>query len=293
VTSAAGIRPRRSVLYMPASNDRALEKAKQIHCDGLILDLEDAVAPDAKPAAREAASAAARSGEYGAREVVIRVNAADTRWHDDDLAAASAAAPDAILVPKVDSGAEVRALVAAMEQHGAPERTALWVMVETPVAMLHAEEIAGASARLAVLVMGTNDLAKELYAEHVPGRHPLLPGLGLALLAARATGKAILDGVFNDVKDIEGFLAECRQGREMGFDGKTLVHPGQVEGANETFAPSEATIAEARGILAAWEEGRASGAGVVTYQGRMVEHLHVESATRTLALHDAINRLRT
>jgi citrate lyase subunit beta/citryl-CoA lyase len=180
-----------------------------------------------------------------------------------------------------------------MEQHGAPERTALWVMVEKPVAMLHAEEIAGASGRLAVLVMGTNDLAKELYAEHVPGRHPLLPGLGLALLAARATGRAILDGVYNDVKDIDGFLAECRQGREMGFDGKTLVHPGQVEGANEAFAPSEEAVADARGILAAWEEGRASGAGVVTYQGRMIEHLHVESATRTLALHDAITRLRT
>jgi citrate lyase subunit beta/citryl-CoA lyase len=276
---------------MPASNDRALEKAKQIPCDGLILDLEDAVAPDAKPTAREAACAAARSGEYGAREVVIRVNAADTRWHDDDLAAASAAGPDAILVPKVDSGAEVRALVAAMEQHGAPERTALWVMVETPVAMLHAEEIAGASGRLAVLVMGTNDLAKELNAEHVPGRHPLLPGLGLALLAARATGKAIIDGVYNDVKDIAGFLAECRQGREMGFDGKTLVHPGQVEGANEAFAPSAEAVEDARGVLAAWEEGRASGAGVVTYQGRMVEHLHVESAARTLALHDAITRL--
>jgi citrate lyase subunit beta/citryl-CoA lyase len=294
VTSAAtGIRPRRSVLYMPASNERALEKAKQLPCDGLILDLEDAVVPDAKPAARDAACAAVRSGEYGAREVVIRVNAAETRWHDDDLAAACATGPDAILVPKVDSGAEVLALVAAMEQHGAPGRTALWVMVETPVAMLHAEEIAGASARLAVLVMGTNDLAKELYAEHVPGRHPLLPGLGLALLAARATGKVILDGVYNDVKDTDGFLAECWQGREMGFDGKTLIHPGQVDGANEAFAPSGQAVADARGILAAWEEGRASGAGVVTYQGRMIEHLHVESATRTLALHDAITRRST
>ena len=222
-------RARRSVLYMPSSNERALEKAKSIPCDGLILDLEDAVAPDAKPAAREAACAAAASGDYGRREVTIRVNGADTEWHADDLAAACAAGPAAIVVPKVNSADAVRTLVDALEKHGAPDHTTLWAMVETPYAMLHAEEIAGASERLSVLVMGTNDLAKELYAEHVPGRHPLLPGLGLALLAARASGKVILDGVYNDVKDAEGFLDECRQGREMGFDGKTLIHPGQVE----------------------------------------------------------------
>ena len=236
----AGFRPRRSVLYMPSSNARALEKAKTIPCDGLILDLEDAVAPDAKPAAREAACAAVGSGEYGRRELTIRVNGTDTEWHADDMAAACAAGPDAIVVPKVDTAAAVRSLVEAMERHGAPDHTTLWAMVETPVAMLHAEEIAAASDRLSVLVMGTNDLVKELYAEHVPGRQPLLAGLGLALLAARATGKAIIDGVYNDVKDVDGFLAECRQGREMGFDGKTLIHPGQVEGANEAFAPSPA-----------------------------------------------------
>jgi citrate lyase subunit beta/citryl-CoA lyase len=162
-------------------------------------------------------------------------------------------------------------------------------MVETPRAMLHAEEIAAASERLNVLVMGTNDLAKELYAEHVPGRHPLLTGLGLALLAARATGKVILDGVYNDVKDAEGFLDECRQGREMGFDGKTLIHPGQVEGANEVFAPSEQAVEDARGILEAWEAG--AGSGVVTHNGRMIESLHVESATRTLRVHEAISKL--
>src|SRR5688572_30581302 len=212
-------RPRRSVLYMPSSNERALEKAKSIPCDGLILDLEDAVAPEAKPAAREAACAAVRSGGYGRRELTIRVNGADTEWHADDLAAACAAGPDAIVVPKVNSADAVLALVEAMAGHGAPEHTALWAMLETPYAMLHAEDIAGASERLTVLVMGSNDLTKELYAEHVPGRQPLLPGLGLALLAARATGKVILDGVFNDVKDDTGFAAECRQGRELGFDG--------------------------------------------------------------------------
>ncbi len=280
------LRPRRSVLYMPASNERALDKAKTLACDGLILDLEDAVAPDAKPMAREAACAAASSGEYGAREVTIRVNGADTEWHRDDLAAACAAGPDAIVVPKVSSADAVLELVEAMARFDAPEHTTLWAMVETPAAMLHAEEIAGASDRLTVLVMGTNDLAKELYAAHVPGRLPLLPGLGLALLAARATGKAILDGVYNDVHDADGFLAECRQGRELGFDGKTLIHPGQVEGANAAYAPSEQEVEDARGVLEAWDAGR--GAGVVTYRGRMVEHLHVESARRTLAIAEAI-----
>ena len=285
---SSAFRPRRSVLYMPSSNARALEKAKTIPCDGLILDLEDAVAPDDKPAAREAACNAVQSGEYGNRELTIRVNGADTEWHAADLAAACAAGPDAIVVPKVSSADAVLELVEAMAGHEAPEHTKLWAMVETPYAMLHAEEIAAASDRLTVLVMGTNDLAKELYAEHVPGRQPLLAGLGLALLAARATGKAIIDGVYNDVKNLDGFLAECRQGREMGFDGKTLIHPGQVDGANETFAPSEQAVEDARGILAAWD---ARDSGVVTYNGRMIENLHVESAQRTLAISEAIATL--
>lgn len=282
-------RPRRSVLYMPSSNARALEKAKSLPCDGLILDLEDAVAPDAKESAREAACAAAASGEYGRREVTIRVNGIGTQWHDADIAAASQAGPDAIVVPKVNSADEVRALVAAMEKAGAPEKTTLWAMVEMPIAMFNAYEIAAASPRLSVLVMGTNDLVKELYAEHVPGRQPLLTGLGMALLAARATGTAILDGVYNDVKNTEGFLAECAQGRQMGFDGKTLIHPGQVAGANEAFAPSPEAVEDARGILAAWEEGK--GAGVVTYNGKMIENLHVESAQRILTMHDSIQAL--
>jgi len=285
----SNFKPRRSVLYMPSSNERALEKAKSIACDGLILDLEDAVAPDAKPSARLAAAAAASSGEYGRRELTIRVNGMDTQWHQDDMRAACEAGPDAIVVPKVSSVEAVKALVDTMAKYDAPDKTRLWAMIETPQAMLHAESIAGADDRLEVLVMGTNDLVKELYAEHVPGRQPLLTGLGLALLAARATGKSILDGVYNNVKDNEGYLAECRQGREMGFDGKTLIHPGQVEGANQAFAPSEQAVADARGIRQAWEEGK--GAGVVTYNGRMIENLHVESAERILSMHEAITLL--
>ncbi|CAN5571964.1 CoA ester lyase [soil metagenome] len=288
-TSGAAFRPRRSVLYMPSSNAKALEKAKTLPIDAVIFDLEDAVAPDAKPSARESACAAVTSGEYGKRELTIRVNGLGTEWHDDDLAAACAAGPDGIVVPKVNSAEEVRGLVAAMEAAGAPEHTLLWAMVETPEAIFNVRELAAASDRLGVLVMGTNDLVKELYAEHVPGRAPLLTSLSLALLAARAAGIAILDGVYNDVRNAEGFLAECEQGRQMGFDGKTLIHPGQVEPANEQFAPSEAAVAEARGILEAWEAGK--GSGVVTYDNKMVENLHVESAERTLSIAEAIAAL--
>jgi citrate lyase subunit beta/citryl-CoA lyase len=288
--------PLRSVLYMPSSNERALEKAKSIACDGLILDLEDAVAPDAKPAAREAAAAAAASGDYGRRAVTIRVNGLGTEWHDDDIVAASQAGPAAIVVPKVDSADDVARLVAAMEKAGAPDHTRLWAMVETPVAILSALEIARASQRLGAFVLGTNDLVKELYAEHVPGRAPILPSLHTALLAGRAAGIAVIDGVYNDVKDAEGFLAECEQGRQMGFDGKTLIHPGQVEGANRAFAPSEQAVDDARGLIDTWEDARresGGGAGVVTYNGRMVENLHVESARRTLAIDEAIRALGT
>ncbi len=273
----AGFTPLRSVLYMPGSNERALEKAKSIPCDGLILDLEDAVAPDAKPAAREAACAAAASGDYGRRTVTIRVNGLGTEWHDADLAAASQAGPDAIVVPKVDSAEEVRGLVAAMEAAGAPNHTRLWAMVETPVAILGALEIARASERLGAFVLGTNDLVKELYAEHVPGRAPILPSLHTALLAGRAAGIAVIDGVFNDVKDTAGFLAECEQGRQLGFDGKTLIHPGQVDGANSAFAPSAEAVEDARGLIEAFE---AAGSGVATYKTKMVENLHVEPARR-------------
>ena len=283
-------RPRRSVLYMPSSNERALEKAKSIPCDAIIFDLEDAVAPDAKPVAREAAAAAVQSGEYGRRELIFRVNGLDTQWHAEDLAAAAKAGPDVVLVPKVNSAEEVQQLVAALEAAGAPEKTTLWAMVETPIAMLNALSIAQASDRLTGFVMGTNDLVKELYAEHMPGRQPVITGLGLALLAARAAGIVIIDGVYNDLKNTEGFVAECEQGRQMGFDGKTLIHPGQVEGANTAFTPSEQAISDALGLIDAFGS---SHEGVVTYNGRMVENLHVESARRTLAIAEGIRALQT
>ncbi|AIJ20181.1 citrate lyase subunit beta [Amycolatopsis methanolica 239] len=282
------MKPRRSVLYMPGANERALEKAKTLPADALILDLEDAVAPDAKEAARERVCAAAASGDYGSREVTIRVNGLDTEWHDADLRAAAQAGPAAVVVPKVNSAAEVHNIERALELGGAPDSTKIWAMVETPVAMLHAEEIASASERLTVLVMGTNDLAKELHAEFVRGRAPLLGGLSLCLLAARATGKVILDGVYNDVKDLAGFEAECLQGRQFGFDGKTLIHPGQIEPCNRVFAPSDDEVAQARKIIAAFEEAKSEGRGVVTVDGRMIENLHVENAQRILALAEAI-----
>ncbi|MGA6162862.1 HpcH/HpaI aldolase/citrate lyase family protein [Amycolatopsis magusensis] len=282
------MRPRRSVLYMPGANERALEKAKTLPADALILDLEDAVAPDAKEAARERVCAAA--GSYGSREVTIRVNGLDTEWHDADLRAAAQAGPAAVVVPKVNSAREVHNIERALELGGAPAETKIWAMLETPVAMLHAEEIARASERLTVLVMGTNDLAKELHAEFVPGRAPLLGGLSLALLAARAAGKVILDGVYNDVKDTAGFEAECRQGRQFGFDGKTLIHPSQLEPCNRIFAPSDEEIATAQKITAAFEEARAAGRGVVTVDGRMIENLHVENARRILDLAEAIGK---
>jgi citrate lyase subunit beta/citryl-CoA lyase len=284
-------RPRRSVLYMPAANDRALEKAKTLPADAIIFDLEDSVAPDAKDAAREKACAAAKDPGYGHRELIIRVNSMDTRWYADDVRVACQAGPDAILVPKVSSAAEVHQIEQALEADGAPDRTAIWAMVETPIAMLHAEEIATASRRLTVLVMGTNDLAKELHAQHVPGRHPLITGLGLCLLAAKATGTGILDGVYNNVKDPEGFEAECLQGRQMGFDGKTLIHPGQVEPCNRAYAPTEQEIEEARIILKVWEEALAEGRGVATVNGRMIENLHVADARRILDTHEAITEL--
>ncbi len=280
--------PLRSVLYMPSSNAKAVEKAKSLPVDGVIFDLEDAVAPDAKPSARDAAAAAVASGDYGKRTLTIRVNGIGTEWHEDDLTAAAQAGPDGIVVPKVNSADEVRSLVAAIEKAGAPDKTLLWAMVETPEAIFNVRELAAASDRLGVLVMGTNDLVKELYAEHVPGRAPLSTALSLSVLAARAAGVAILDGVYNDVRDTDGFLAECRQGREFGFDGKTLIHPGQVEGANDTFAPSEQAVADARGLIEAFEN---SSGGVVTYNGRMIENLHVESAKRTLSIAEAVQAL--
>ncbi|MGL5928198.1 MAG: HpcH/HpaI aldolase/citrate lyase family protein [Dermatophilaceae bacterium] len=288
MTDVPVYRPRRSVLYLPASNERALAKAATLPVDGLILDLEDAVSPGDKDQARENACAAASSGRYGAREVTIRVNGPGTEWHDDDLAAACAAGPDGIVVPKVADAERVRHLARSIERHQGSERTRLWVMVETPGAVLAAADLARASDRLAAIVLGTNDLVKELGARHVPGRAPIQAALQQVLLAGRAAGVAVLDGVYNDVRDIDGFTAECRQGRDLGFDGKTLVHPSQVDPCNAAFSPSTEEVSEARGILAAWDDG--AGRGVVVYRGRMVESLHVDMARRVLAVDAAVNR---
>ncbi|WP_308207053.1 CoA ester lyase [Aeromicrobium sp. CnD17-E] len=288
-TTPAPIRPRRSVLYMPGANERALEKAKSIDADALILDLEDSVAPDAKVQGRENVVAAVRSGEYGHRELAIRVNSIGTEWHDADVEAASQAGPDAILVPKVESAEQVLALVEALERHGAPDHTQLWAMIETPRALLHAEEIAAAHERLTVVVMGTNDIVNETYGLHVPGRNAtVLTSLAWTLLAVRAAGKVVIDGVYNAVKDPEGFEAEARQGREMGFDGKTLIHPSQVEPANVAFAPSADDVERAQGLIDTFEEAKAAGQGVVTFNGKMVEELHVRDARRILAFHEAL-----
>jgi citrate lyase subunit beta / citryl-CoA lyase len=286
------LRPRRSVLYMPGANERALEKAKTIPADALILDLEDAVAPDAKPEARERVCAAASSGEYGLKEVTIRVNGLDTQWGLDDLRAAAKAGPAAVVVPKINSVDDIRTVERALEEGGAPDTTKVWAMLETPSGILSAVDICSSSERLAVLVMGTNDIAKELHAEQIPGRQPLLHALQTCLLAARFAGKVILDGVYNDIKNAEGFEAECVQGRQLGFDGKTLIHPSQVDPCNEVFAPTEADVEQAGRIIAAFEEAEAAGKGVVTVDGRMIENLHVDNARRTLAIHEAIGRLQ-
>lgn len=280
------LRPRRSVLYMPAANERALEKAKTIPADAIIFDLEDAVAPDAKGDARRQACDAVRSGAYGHRELTIRCNALDTEWGADDLDVAAAAGPAAVVVPKIDGADQVTEVVARLDAAGG-SRIAVWPMIETPSAIFAVREIA-AHPRVAVLVMGTNDLAKELRAPLVPGRHPLVPHLATAVLAAREANRVILDGVYNDVRDPEGLLAECVQGMEMGFDGKTLIHPAQVEPANETWAPSAEQVDEARRIIAAFDEALAAGRGVVTVDGRMIENLHVDNARRVLAVADAI-----
>jgi citrate lyase subunit beta / citryl-CoA lyase len=281
-------RPRRSVLYMPGANERALEKAKGLPADALILDLEDAVAPDAKVEARDRVCAAAADGGYGHREVAIRANGLDTAWFTDDVAAIAEVGPDALLVPKVGSVDDVRAIEDALERAGAPDHTSIWAMLETPSAVLRAADITAASERLTVLVMGTNDLVKELQAEFVPGRAPLLPSLSWCVLAARDAGKAILDGVFNDLDDADGFEEECRQGKTFGFDGKTLIHPKQLEPCNRVFAPADDEVDRARRVIEAFEEAQREGRGVVTVDGRMIENLHVDQARRTLAQAEAI-----
>ena len=275
---------------MPAANERALEKAKSIAADAIIFDLEDAVAPDAKDAARPNACAAASSGEYGTRELTIRCNGLDTPWGAADLAAAATSGATAVVIPKVASVAYVDEISTHLDAAGAPATMGIWAMIETPTAIFDVRAIA-AHPRVVVLVMGTNDLARELRAALVPGRQPLLAHLATALAAAREAGKVILDGVYNDVKDLDGFRAECIQGAQMGFDGKTLIHPGQVDIANDVWAPTPEEISYARRVIAAFDEGLASGRGVVTVDGRMIENLHVANAQHTIAVADAIAAL--
>jgi len=284
------LRPRRSVLYMPSSNEKALEKAKTIPADALIFDLEDAVAPDAKPAARANAVAAAKSGAYGHREVTIRCNGLDTQWGADDIAAAAKSGASAVVIPKIADTKQLDAVSQHLTAAGAPADMKIWAMVETPTAIFNARAIA-AHPRVAVLIMGTNDLAKELRATQVRGRSPLVPHLATALLAAREADKIILDGVFNDVKDLDAFRAECEQGMQMGFDGKTLIHPGQVDICNEVWAPTDADVDYARRVIAAFDEAQAEGRGVITVDGRMIENLHVDNARRVLSVQAAIDAL--
>lgn len=286
------VRPRRSALYMPGANTRALEKARTLPADALIFDLEDAVAPEAKEAARTNVVLAAESRAYGKREIVIRCNGLGTPWGEADITAIAQSGADAVLVPKVESAAQVTHVVSLLDTAGAPATMAVWAMMETPKGMLRAEEIAGAHPRLGLFVMGTNDLVKDMRARHTPMRLPMITALGIGMLAARAYGLAILDGVYNDIQDTAGFRAVCQQGLEMGFDGKTLIHPSQVEPCNEIFAPSAAELEMAGKIVAAFRTAQAEGKGVVTVDGRMIENLHVEQAERALALASAIKELQ-
>lgn len=282
------VKPRRSVLYMPGSNARALEKARDLPADAVILDLEDAVAPDAKDAARDQVIAAVKAGGFGAREVVIRANALGTEWGRADLAAIAQSGADAVLLPKVESAADIHRAEQTLTNAGAPDTLAIWSMIETPRAILHLEAIADASERQKVWVMGTNDLVKDMRAQFVPGRAPLLPVLTFAVLAGRAGGLTILDGVFNDIKDEDGFAQECQQGLDMGFDGKTLIHPSQLAPANQIFAPTEDEVAFAKQVIAAFEAPEAAGKGVLKVEGKMVELLHRDQALRTVAIAEAI-----
>jgi citrate lyase subunit beta/citryl-CoA lyase len=284
-------RPRRSALYLPGNNARAQEKAKALPADVLIFDLEDAVGPDAKADSRAKVCDAINFEDYRPREIVVRINGLGTDWHGDDLAAVAGSGADGVLVPKVETGQQVQALIDALDALGAPTSLQLWAMIETPRAFLRIEEIVSASERLGVLVIGTNDLVNDLHGLHVAGRAPVLPALALAVLGARATGKAIFDGVFNAIKDDTGFKAEARQGREMGFDGKTLIHPSQIAPANEVFGPSQDELDDARNIVSAYEQAQAAGESVITVDGRMIESLHVRDAQRILALADRIDEL--
>lgn len=284
----APLRPRRSVLYMPGANARALDKARTLDADALILDLEDAVAPDAKAQARTQVAAALREGGYGRRECIVRVNALDTPWGLDDVRAIAQAGADAVLLPKVESPAQLAALAQALDAAGAPADLPLWAMAETPLGFLRMDAIAGGHARLAAIVVGTSDLVKDLHARHTPSRDETLLARSLAVMAARAHGLAVLDGVHLDLNDDAGLQGACRQGRDQGFDGKTLIHPRQIPAANAAFAPTPEELDTARRRLEAWTAAQAEGKGVAVVDGALVENLHAQEAERVLALAQAI-----
>jgi citrate lyase subunit beta/citryl-CoA lyase len=285
-------RPRRSVLYMPGSSTRVLEKARKLPADSLIFDLEDSVAPDAKLFAREQVLAAVKSGGYGSRELIIRVNAPETPWGKDDLAAAALAEPDAVLIPKVVSPGDIMQAAKVLRDSGAKEHVKLWAMMETPNAILNADSIlrtaADPASRFCVIVMGTNDIARETRARLTPGRVSMLTWLSLCVAAARAYSVEILDGVFNDFSDEIGFRAECEQGHDLGMDGKTLIHPNQLAICNEVFMPAAEEIAWAKRIVLAFADPENTAKNVLQVEGRMVERLHEEMARRTLKIAEAI-----
>jgi citrate lyase subunit beta/citryl-CoA lyase len=289
-------RPRRSVLYMPGSNARAIEKARTLVADGVILDLEDAVAPDAKEQARQQVTDAVKAGGFGPREVFIRVNGIDTPWHADDLAAAAHAGPDAILIPKIGRVDQIEMIGQRLLDMKTDHKTRVWAMIETPEAIFNINALAAVArdseTRLAGFVMGTNDLAKETRARLLPGRAPMLSWLATCLLAAHAHGIDILDGVYNNLSDAKGFEEECIQARDMGFDGKTLIHPNQIEPCNAVFSPGADEVAHARKLIAAFDLPENRDKGVVQVEGRMVERMHAEMARRTVAIAEAINNAR-
>lgn len=279
--------PRRSVLYMPGSNARALEKARTLPTDAIIVDLEDAVAPTEKAAARNQAIAAVNAGGFGFRELAVRINALSTEWGSDDLAAVAASAAHAVAVPKVETAQQVLDIASRI-----PDSSPLviWAMIETPRGVMNVEQIAVAHARLTVLVMGTSDLANDLRVPHTPYREGLAYSLGRCVMAARAAGLTIIDGVHLDLEDDKGFSIACEQGRNMGFDGKSLIHPKQISMANRIYSPTKSAVEHAQQVIEAWKKAQRENSGVVVVNGKLVENLHVEEARRTMALMQAIEK---
>jgi citrate lyase subunit beta / citryl-CoA lyase len=284
-------RPRRSLLYMPGSNERALEKGKTLAADGLILDLEDAVAPDSKINAREQIARALQEGGYGKREIVVRVNSLDSQWGEDDLKMVATIGADAILLPKVESKDDVLRAESILNESGGAENLPLWCMMETPLGILHAEEVAFSSSRIGCLVLGTSDLAKDLNAHHTSNRIPFLTSLELCILAGKAAGVSVLDGVHLDLQDDEGFKSSCVQGKELGMDGKTLIHPKTIDDANKIFSPSQSELAWAKLVIEAHLDAQKKGQGIVLLDGKLIENLHVESAKRLMIVADSIKEL--